>query len=59
MSKAKMRYCFNCGKELGVYAAYDPMDDCGAIECVRVARDCYHQERQEAHDQLDRDRGWD
>lgn len=56
---AKMRFCFNCGEELGVYADHDPMDDCGKIECTRAARDCYAQEREEAHDRLDRDMGWD
>ena len=60
MSKiAKMRFCFNCGAELGCYADHDPLDDCGKIECSRAARDCYQQERSEAHDQLDRDNGWD
>ncbi len=55
----KMRHCFNCGKELGVYADYDRMDDCGARECTRAARDALAQEREEAHEQLDRDNGWD
>lgn len=58
MKTPKMRHCFNCGEELGVYADYDPMDDCGKRECVRAAQDSYAQERQDAHDQLDRDRGW-
>lgn len=55
---AKMHYCFNCGEELGCYADYNPLDDCGKRECTRAARDCY-QEREEAHDRLDRDMGWD
>lgn len=55
---AKMRHCFNCGAELGVHADYEPLDDCGKRECVRAAQDAYQQERAEAHDQLDRDRGW-
>jgi len=54
----KMQHCFNCGAELGVYADHDPMDDCGKRECVRAAQDCYAQERADAHEQLDRDRGW-
>lgn len=55
----KMRHCFNCGEELGVYADYDPLDDCGKQECQRAARDAYAEEREEAHEQLDRDNGWD
>jgi len=56
---AKMRYCFNCGAQLGVYADYDPLDDCGKRECQRAAHDAIRQERDEAHEQLDRDRGWE
>lgn len=55
---AKMRHCFNCGAELGVYADHDPLDDCGAQECQRAARDAFAQEREEAHERLDRDMGW-
>lgn len=54
----KMRHCFNCGQELGVYTDYDPLDDCGQRECFRAAQDCYQQEREEAHEQLDRDMGY-
>jgi len=54
----KMRHCFNCGAELGVYADHDPLDDCGAEECLRAARDAHAQERAEAHECLDRDMGW-
>ena len=56
---AKMRHCFFCGKELGVYADYDPLDNCGDSECAREARYAAAAERQEAHDKLDRDMGWD
>lgn len=55
---AKMRHCFNCGEELGVYADHDPLDTCGKRECERAARDCMAQERDEAREQLDRNRGW-
>jgi len=55
MKIAKMRHCFNCGAELGVYADYDQMDDCGKRECARAARDFDTQDREEAHEQLDRD----
>ena len=54
----KMRYCFNCGEEIGAYSAYDPLDDCGKQECMRAARDAHAQEREEAHERLDRDMGW-
>ncbi len=59
MSRVKMQYCYNCGAELGVYMAY-PMDrdTCGAPECEREARNDAAAERDEAHVQLDRERGW-
>lgn len=56
--RQKMRHCFNCGAELGVYADYDRFDTCGSRECDREARDAVYREREEAHDQLDRDMGW-
>jgi hypothetical protein len=52
-----MRYCFNCGEEIGRYADYDQLDTCGKLKCDRVARDAMAQERDEAHERLDRDRG--
>lgn len=55
----RMRHCFNCGAELGRYNDYDPLDNCGALECIREARYAAQAERAEAHEQLDRDRGWD
>lgn len=54
----KMRFCFNCGEELGFDSYYDPLDTCGAAECARAAREAMAQERDEAHEQLDRDMGW-
>lgn len=38
--KPTMRYCFNCGEELGVMKSidYDPLDTCGKAECEREAR---------------------
>lgn len=52
-------HCFNCGKDIGEKDRFsDQMDDCGDVECVREARNAYAQEREEAHDQLDRDMGW-
>jgi hypothetical protein len=56
--KPKMRHCFNCGKQIGNYSDYDPLDTCGEIECDRAARDATAQERNEAHEQFDRDMGW-
>jgi len=57
---AKMRYCWNCGGELGVIERrhYDPRDTCGSRECERAARDADAAERDEAHRHLDEDRGW-
>lgn len=54
----KMRRCFYCGEELGIYADYDPLDDCGKPECVRAAREALQQEREDSHARLDRDLGW-
>ena len=60
MSTAKMRHCFNCGAELGVFENrhYDRLDTCGAQECEREVRDMIRAEREEAHEKLDRDMGW-
>ena len=55
----KMRHCFNCGEELGVLDWYDRWDHCGKQECAREARDGMRAEREEAHEQLDRDLGYD
>ncbi len=55
MSKAaKMRHCFNCGEELGVFAAvdYDELDTCGKRECEREARLA-------ARDEFEEKRDWD
>ena len=38
---------------------YDSRDTCGASECEREARDAAYAEREEAHERLDRDNGWD
>lgn len=55
----KMQHCFNCGAELGVYDRLPgDHDTCGAPECEREARDAYVAERDEAHEQLDRDMGY-
>jgi hypothetical protein len=55
----KMQHCFYCGEELGVYDNFgERYETCGKSECNREARNCEAAERDEAHEQLDRDRGW-
>lgn len=53
MSTARMRHCFYCGEELGVFTShdYDPLDTCGKRECEREAR-------AEAREQIEEDRDW-
>ncbi len=59
MKTPKMQHCFNCGEELGVYVHYvHDIECCGAQECNREMQNIYQQERDEAHEQLDRDMGW-
>ena len=56
---ARRSYCFNCGADLGPWDRFcSPGDDCGAQECVRAAQDSAREEREEAHERLDRDMGW-
>ena len=56
---ARRHHCFNCGEDLGPWDRFsDNMDTCGAPECDREARNAYQQERDEAHEALDRDMGW-
>jgi hypothetical protein len=60
MKRTQMWRCFNCGAELGLYAAeHDTRDTCGSIECRRALQEAELQERSDAHEQLDRERGWD
>lgn len=55
----KMQHCWFCGAELGIYKKhYSDRDTCGASECEREARYDAMAERDEAHEQLDRDMGW-
>lgn len=60
-STAKMRHCWNCGADMGLIENrhYDRSDTCGRTECEREARDAARGERDDAHDRLDRDMGWD
>ena len=56
----KRYVCWYCGKDMGEFDRRycDSRDTCGEPECERAARDAERQEREEAHEQLDRDRGW-
>jgi hypothetical protein len=54
----KKRFCFCCGEELEPSKLYDRYDTCGKLECDREARNQMAEERDEAHEQLDRDMGW-
>jgi len=58
LDKPKMRYCFYCGAEMGVYADYDKLDTCGRAACDRAAKEEMRMERKEAHRRLDEDMGW-
>ena len=54
-----MHHCFNCGRMLGKKDRFsDPLDTCGDRECERAARDAQATEQAEAHDELDREKGW-
>jgi anaerobic ribonucleoside-triphosphate reductase len=59
MVTLKMRYCWNCGEELGMIADknYVRTDTCGNQECERALLDMMQEEREEAHRRLDRDLG--
>ncbi len=59
MKEKKMRHCFTCGTEIGRYTDYDNLDTCGEPECNREAQNVASMQRQDAHEQLDRDNGWD
>lgn len=57
-----MHYCFNCGEELGMFEGKQrqrDMDTCGKQECDREARNYAAEEREQAHEELDRNMGWD
>jgi len=59
--KSKERFCPYCGASMGIIedCYYDRRDTCGERECARWARDEEQEERNNAHEQLDRDMGWD
>ncbi len=55
----KRHYCFNCGEDIGPWDRFcERYDTCGKIECEHEARSTVRWEREEAHEQLDRDMGW-
>lgn len=52
-------HCYYCGADIGPKDRLsDRYDTCGERECERDARDAMQAERDEAHEQLDRDMGW-
>lgn len=54
-------HCENCGADLGRPVVKYPHDfiTCGSRECEREARNQEIEAREQAHEQLDRDMGWD
>jgi hypothetical protein len=55
----RRHHCFNCGEDLGEWDRFcDQNDTCGSAECNREAQWQAQAERDEAHEQLDRDLGW-
>lgn len=56
----KISQCEYCGDDLGYEADKMPGEFivCGKRECAREERDFYAQQREEAHEQLDRDLGY-
>ena len=48
--------CFNCGADIGLWDRFCERDDtCGERECNREAQAMARQEREEAHERLDRE----
>ncbi len=56
----KERFCWHCGDSMGFIAdAYcERRMTCGKRECDREAREAERGDREEAHERLDRDKGW-
>ena len=56
---AKMQYCDYCGDEIGAgHRYYRERMTCGKHECERWARGEEQDEREQAHEELDRNMGW-
>ncbi len=52
-------YCCICGEDIGVADRFsDQYDTCGQRGCEREVRNTFAIERDEAHEQLDRDMGY-
>lgn len=60
MMGRKIHNCEYCGDDLGRPVDKWPGEivTCGKPECTRYERDCYREQREEAHEQLDRDMGY-
>ena len=56
-----MRHCPYCGDSMGEIDSryWERSDSCGKLECTRMERDTIAEEREQAHEQLDRDMGWE
>lgn len=56
----KERFCWCCGESMGFVENrhYERGDTCGKPACEREAREAEQMERDQAHEDLDRDRGW-
>lgn len=59
--KGRERHCWVCGESMGWIEDRHFVvgeDTCGKSDCEREARHQAEYERQQAHEDLDRDRGW-
>jgi hypothetical protein len=56
----RRHHCAYCGDDMGPWNAYSRRGDCcGKGECQNFEREEARAEREEAHEQLDRDLGYD
>ena len=55
---AKERHCPYCGESMGVLNYVNQYDTCGELECERWALGQAAADREDAHEQLDRDLGY-
>lgn len=55
----RRHFCLNCGEDMGPWTRLSSnLDSCGKPECIREERNAYAEEREAAHEQLDRDLGY-
>lgn len=54
----KMAHCKYCGKEIGLQDRLWGDESCGDTVCERFIRAQQQSEREESHEQLDRDLGY-